>query len=148
MTIFKPVLDFNHQQLALCLTIVSEQAKLLKKIRKAVSHEIGDAIKHSVVSGQKLIIYVESSAWASQIRFIEADIIKAASDFGFTKIKTIQIKIQAEYRPLKPPSAIKLPSANTIRLIQQQSQQKTDDAVSQALSRLGDTLEKRLTTKS
>ena len=92
MTTFKPAHRLESQPLALWLSILDEQAKLLHIIQKNLPANAAQAAKHCVLSKGQLILYAESAAWASQLRFMQAQIMAGLLDKGVTQVKSLQLK--------------------------------------------------------
>lgn len=139
---FKSALDHGHGQLAYCMARIAEQQQLLAVLRSVLPEEIGRHIEHCVVSGNKLTLYARSAAWASQIRFFQPAIVDKFSQSGQGNVERVQVRLLLSEYVRQFRSQRQLPSpataANLIELSAGQS-----DELSQALSRLGNTLMKR-----
>jgi len=144
-SVFKSALAFDARQLLIVQEIIASQKALLAVVRTALPMEIAQHVQHCVHSGNRLLIYTEAASWASQIRFFHADILNKIAQSGQENISSVRVKIgpQAEQQPIMRPA--NLPSAENIKLIQQQYSDKDNgDVLKQALLKLGDTLDKRL----
>lgn len=147
MTSFKPAKKINSQHMTLWRTILQEQAKLLQLIRQALPITSANAIRHCVASGQQLIIYVDSAAWATQLRFQQDKIITALVENGVTQIKTVQIRRLQQTQAVNSKRLAVLPSQDTLTALKKACPTTTDDELEQALKRLSLTLERRLSEK-
>lgn len=148
MTTFKPAQTIDSQPIALWLSILQEQAKLLHSIQKNLPAQTAQAIKHCLVSEKQLIIYVESASWASQLRFLQDKIMAGLIESGVTQVKGLQIKLLANRQnsvKKRPPN---LPSEAVLTDLKTAYAGKPEDALGQALSNLTLTLEKRRSAKS
>lgn len=125
------VLRYYQQQL-------QEQAKLLASVKTALPAQLVSAALYCVASGDKLIVYTDSAAWASQLRFYSPQILASAGGRGFA---TVKVKIITKTAPV-PPSPIKIPSKQTVTLLATQAQNQRDSHLQSALARLASTLRK------
>lgn len=149
MTTFKAAHQLKNQPLALWLSILKEQAKLLQIIQKSLPAHAAQAAKHCVLSGPHLVLYVESAAWASQLRFMQAQIIAGLFENGVTQVKSLQVKIiPVAYQNASARRHARLPTATTIAELKQLTTEEKPDSLHQALARLASTLEKRLSAKN
>ena len=147
MTTFKPAHRLESQPLALWLSILDEQAKLLHIIQKNLPANAAQAAKHCVLSKGQLILYVESAAWASQLRFMQAQIMAGLLDKGVTQVKSLQLKIAPTVSyPQTGLRHAQLPSLSTVTELKQLTAENDQDPLHQALAKLAKTLEKRLST--
>ena len=149
MTTFKPAQSLDSQPIALWLSILQEQAKLLHSIQKNLPVRTAQAIKHCVISDRQLIIFVESASWASQLRFLHDKIMAGLIESGVTQVKGLQIKLLTNRQNTSKRRPPNLPSEAALRdLKTAYAGGEAKDALGQALSNLTLTLEKRLSAKS
>ncbi|MGZ4958293.1 MAG: DciA family protein [Methylomonas sp.] len=146
---FKSALDFDARQLAICMEIIAEQKTLLSIVKTALPAEIAGHVQHCVRSGNRLLIYTETASWGSQIRFFNVNILNNIAESGQKNITSLQVRLSPQLIQKKPPRQPRLPSAENIGLLRDQlSGHETDDVLTQALSKLSRTLEKRLKAKA
>ena len=148
MTTFKPAQNFNSQPIALWLSILQEQTKLLHSVQKNLPIQTAQAIKHCVVSDRQLIIYVESASWASQIRFLHDKIMASLIENGMTQIKGLQIKLLDNRQNMPKKQSPNLPSEAVLKDLKTAYAGNSEDILGNALNKLSMTLEKRLSAKS
>jgi hypothetical protein len=143
-THFKSALGFQSRQLSLSLEIIATQRELLNLVRNALPSEIAGHVQHCVHSGQRVIVYTEASAWASQIRFFQQAILNKLTIDTPLKVVSLQIKIlQKDFEPL-PRRAPRLPSLENILQLQETSTTLAkSDELQLSLARLAKTLEQR-----
>ncbi|MDD4914591.1 MAG: DciA family protein [Methylococcales bacterium] len=142
---FKSALDFDVRQLSVMQAIIAEQMAMLAVIKTALPAEIAEQVQHCVHSGNRLLLYMASAGWASQVRFYQRDILTKLAESGHRKIGALQVKISPPILEPSPGRPVQLPSAENISLIRSQIEDKTDsDVLKQALLRLAETLDKRL----
>ncbi len=143
---FKSALDFNYNQLNVCLARISEQQALLGIVKSALPAELAAHAAHCVVSGSLLLLYSDSAIWTSQIRFFNRAILTKLHAQGQQHIIRLQVRVMATITEQHAPKReVNLPSAENVGLICQCAQQGDEsDVLSAALMRLGATLTKRL----
>ncbi len=147
-TAFKPALAFESGQLAFCLALIAEQQRLLALVKTVLPTELAAHALHCVASGERLLIYTETASWASQIRFFQQVILNKLLESGQRNISNLQVKISPPTWSSKPRKLKPLPSAATVRSIEEQFSEKSGDELDMALSRLGKALRKRLQAES
>lgn len=142
---FKSASSFGSAQLAVCLARVAEQRQLLVRVRSALPAEIAQHVEHSLISGNKLIVYTQTAAWASQIRFFQQVLLNKLQVSGQGNLGVLQVKLlRRESLPTtRPPKT--LPAAEVVQSLINDGIDKPEDELSAALHRLGNTLKKRLT---
>jgi hypothetical protein len=99
---------------------------------------------HCVVNDKKLLIYTDTAAWATQLRFYNSTILAAIAPVTKESISIMQIKIMMETlraTPLPGRTPI-IPSAEKIKLIRNHSLTVSDQQLKLALLRLSATLAK------
>lgn len=141
---FRSASDFQVKVLSQCLAKIADQQHLLRRVQSVLPPNIAEHAIHCVVSGSRLIVYTLSSAWASQIRFFHEVILNNIQASGQGKIDKVQIKILP---PLAGGSertkVARLPSAETVKMILGQVDDKSTDVVQVALTSLAKTLQRR-----
>ena len=142
--VFKSALDFDGRPLAVCLEKIAEQKLLLRNVKAVLPAPIAEHALHCVLNETRLLIYTDSGAWASQIRFFHEPILNKMHQSGQRKILKIQVKVLPLAIEAKPARTAALPSSETIQAILGQVDDKSNDVLNLALSRLGKTLRKRL----
>ena len=144
-SVFKPVLAFQLRPLLVSQEIIKVQQQLLAKIRAIVPEEIACHIQHCVHSGEQLLIYTESASWASQIRFYNRVILNKFAEIGQQNFSSLQVRIIPPQQEAVRSTAAYLPTAENIKLLRSQlNNDANQDELSAALSRLAETLEKRI----
>ena len=142
--VFRSALDFDSRSLALCLETIAEQNQLLSIVGTALPTSIAEHVNHCVLSGNCLLIYTESAAWASQIRFFQQAILSKLHDSGQAKITLVRIKVFSLPREPETGRKVQMPSPETVRAMAGLADQKSDDVLDVALANLANTLRKRL----
>ncbi len=148
MTTFKPAQTIDSQPMALWLSMLQEQTKLLQSIQIKLPAQTAQAIKHCLISERHLIIYVESASWASQLRFLQDKIMAGLIESGVTHVKGLQIRLLTNQQNTAKKRSPNLPSARVLNDLKSAYAGKSEDALGQSLSNLTLTIEKRLSAKN
>jgi hypothetical protein len=117
-------------------------ATLTRRIRAALpgefaSHIVGCAPKTAgTPGGDTLVVLVDSAAWASQLRYVQHDILSACRTALNDRIRNVQFKILPPEAP-PPPSRTVTLSDTTRHLLQRSADGIADEALANALRRLG-----------
>lgn len=141
-TAFKSALDFSNRQLIISQEIIASQIALLTEVKSALPKELARHVLHCVQSDKKLLIYTESSSWASQIRFFSMDILTKINAAKQLKLSSIQLRIFSELSYQISPRTAKLPSSDSLEILNKQFKNSdvNNDILKQALHRLVKTL--------
>lgn len=149
MSQFKPVLAYPNRASAYFLGRIAIQKKILAQVHAVLPEKLADRVPACVVAKRKLLIYTESAAWASKIRFYSRAIQNAVNDKTDASIDMIQIRL---LMPLQTASSsqqkpVRIPSAKIIDALQHSAADRPLDRLSDALLNLGTTL-KRLSGRN
>lgn len=161
-TSFKAALSFPNRTIAHLYSQIEQQKQVLQRIHDLLPAAIAEHVLHCVINGKKLLVYTDTAAWASQLRFHSSSILDAIAPTTRESVSIMQIKIMAEMSPAgrrrgigeralqATPHGRKpiIPSAEKIELIHNHSQTVSDEQLKLALLRLSTTLEKMLKRQS
>ncbi|MDD5461585.1 MAG: DciA family protein [Methylococcales bacterium] len=141
---FKTSLTFQNCTIAYFYSQIEQQKRILQRIREVLPESLAKQVRHCLVKEKKLLIYTDSAAWASQVRFYNNAILAAIAPLTRSSIELMQIKISAEWTgfALRPLRKAKLPSVEKIEIIRNDILNITDDQLKQALLKLSATLER------
>ena len=126
-----------------CLEKIAEQKQLLRLVRMVLPISIAEHAAHCVLNEARLLVYTDSAAWASQIRFYQEAILSKMHAKGWTKISRIQVKITQPVERVEVPRTVQFPSNDTVIAILSQVDEKSNDVLDLALVNLVKTLLKR-----
>jgi len=142
--VFIAASDLPVRALSQCLAKIAEQQMWLRRIQSLMPPHIAEHATHCVINGTRLIIYTHSAVWASQIRFFHEVILNNIRASGQGKIVKVQIKILPPdiKRTVRGKSA-RLPSADTVKSMLGQVDDRSTDVVQIALASLAKTLHRR-----
>lgn len=142
-SVFKTALDFEVRPMVKCLEKIAEQKQLLRLVRMVLPISIAEHAVHCVLKETLLLVYTDSAAWASQIRFYQEAILTKMQTTGRLKISRIQVKITQPVDVSIVHRAAQLPSHETVQAILSQVNEKSNDVLDLALANLAKTLLKR-----
>ena len=146
---FKASLSFNNRTMAYFYSQIEQQLRILKCIQAVLPEALAKQAKHCLVKDKKLLIYTDSAAWASQLRFYKSAILAAIMPLTRTPVEKLQIKIITGQTGLIIGSKrmAKIPSVDKIEYIRSHSLAVSDNQLRLALLKLSSTLE-RLSRKA
>lgn len=163
LTSFKAALSFPNRTIAHIYNQIKQQELILQRIHEVLPETIAEHALHCVVNGKKLLLYTETAAWASQLRFYSSMILAAIAPVTRESISIVQIKVRGESsltgrkrKILEGEGTLQttsfgrkpnIPSAEKIAFIHDYSLNVADRQLKQALLRLSSTLEKLSKTK-
>lgn len=140
---FKAALSFPNRNIAHFYSQIAQQKQVLLCIHRVLPVEIAKHALHCVITNKKLLIYTDTAAWASQLRFYNSAILAAIAPVTRDTISIMQIKIGLEALPAeRPRRKPNIPSAENIALIHNHSLTVSDQQLKQSLLKLSTTLEK------
>jgi hypothetical protein len=155
-TPFKAALSFPNGTIAYYCSQIERQKQVLQRIHAVLPLSIAEHALHCVVNGKKLLIYTDTAAWASQLRFYNRAILDAIAPITRESVSIMQIKVRAEtssagrkreagdeaFQAMPPGRKPNIPSAEKIAFIHSHSLTVSDERLKAALLRLSATLEK------
>lgn len=139
---FKLAQSFQNRTLIVFHSRLAQQQALLRLIRNELPPSLANHVLHCVPNEKKLLLYTDSAAWASQLRFLKQEILHAAGTEQGRPLEKLQIRILADQISDRPQADRKatLPSAEKIAMIRNQVNGIQEDQLQQALQRLSSTL--------
>jgi hypothetical protein len=155
-TPFKAALSFPNGTIAYYCSQIERQKQVLQRIHAVLPLSIAEHALHCVVNGKKLLLYTDTAAWASQLRFYNRAILDAIAPLTRESVSIMQIRVRAETSPaerkreagdeafqtMPPGRKPNIPSAEKIAFIHSHSLTVSDERLKAALLRLSATLEK------
>lgn len=140
---FKTSLSFQNRTMAYFYSQIEQHKRILHRIQTVLPETLANHARHCLIKDKKLLIYTNSAAWASQLRFYNGAILAAIAPLTRTSIEIMQVKIITEQPGLvlRPARKANMPSAEKIAIIRNDSLNITDDQLKLALLRLSATLE-------
>ena len=141
---FKRALKFSNRSFDQLDCIIRQQKELLQSIRKVLPGDLAKHVHHSLLSGNKLLIYTDSAAWATQLRFYQQKLIAAAQALSKNSAANVQIKILTQQTgpSLQQAEAAIIPSTERREAIRSLCRTDPDSELAHALLNLVDTLER------
>jgi hypothetical protein len=142
---FKAALLFQNRIIAFFYSQIEQQKRVLQRIHTVIPAILAQHTLYCVVNGKKLLIYTDTAAWASQLRFYNNAILAAIAPVTRDSVSIMQVKVRLEILPVtfQPGRMPNIPSAEKIAYIQNHSLTVADEQLKQSLQRLAATLEKQ-----
>lgn len=139
---FKTSLSFQNRTLAYLYHQIEQQQRILQCVQAVLPESLAKQTLHCLIRGKRLLIYTNSPAWASQLRFYSGIILAAMTPLIGRPIEVVQVRIIAGQTGLvsRPERKANLPSAEKIAIIRNDSLNVADDELSLALLKLSATL--------
>ena len=141
---FKTSLSFQNRSIAHFYSQIEQQKRVLERIQVVLPGVLAKQARHCLIKDKKLLIYTDSAAWASQLRFYSSAILAAIAPLTRTPIEIMRVKIIAERKGIILRSIRKanIPSVEKIAIIRNDGLHIKDDQLKLALLRLSATLER------
>lgn len=127
---------------------IARQRTILQLAREAMPAPLAAHCLDCLEKDRLLIIFADSPAWTSQLRFYVPQILSklnASGDFDFQKMQARVLRIDPP--PGRRTRPVNTPSADTVRMLRDNSANQASDDLAQALARLAATLENRTARK-
>ena len=141
---FKVSLSYQNRTMAYFYSQIEQQQRILQRVQTALPDSLKKQAKHCLIKDKKLLIYTDSAAWASQLRFYKSVILAAIAPLTKTPVEMMQVKIITGQTGgiLKVKRKAKIPSAEQIEVIRSHSLTVSDNQLRLALLKLSTTLER------
>ena len=140
---FKPVISFPNRVSAKLFSQIEKHRKILPLIQAAVPDNLADQVLDCAVNDRKLLIFISSANWASQLRFYSQSILNAVNSGTTGSIDKVQMRI-VSMESTKPPlkKMPEVPSKENIELIRSVGKSAPEGDLKRALLSLSDTLKR------
>lgn len=140
---FKSVQKYEQKVLARYLYRISVHSELLSAIKATLPSALSSHALHCVSSDKKVLLYTDSAAWSSQLRFYHQAMLRAVTSNGLGKFESLQVKIIPQTVQVEKTNPTILPSKENIKSIMIQAENQADEGLKHALLNLGNTLSER-----
>ncbi len=116
--------------------------QLLGKIRQTLPEPLGAHCLYCVLrGGGQLILYTDSAAWASKLRFYHFELQSAAGKLG--PLNSIQIRVLLPTGRVEKPPQLLIPPPEVLDQLEQNAATAADPQIKRALQRLVRTLRRK-----
>ncbi|MEN8259314.1 MAG: DciA family protein [Pseudomonadota bacterium] len=140
----KQLLDHSAPSLSALRKRLEVHKKALDASKKVLPAFLSGHCLDCVISGNKIIVFTDTSAWSSQLRFYSAAILQAVNAAIPGRYDSVHVRVLLPWKPVpdtaSPP---RLPSHETVAQIRQNAQHTADDHLKRSLIRLSQALEPR-----
>lgn len=143
-TYFRKSLSFSNRSFDQLDCKIRQQKELLQSVRKVLPEVLAKHVQHSLLTGNKLLIYTDSAAWATQLRFYSPKLLAAVTTLSKNTAVNVQIKILTQQTgpSLQQAEAAIIPSTERREAIRSLCLADPDSELAQALLNLLNTLER------
>lgn len=142
-TACKTPLSYKNQTMAYFQGQIGQQKRLLHAVQKLLPTELAAHVHCCLIRDNKLLVYTDSPAWASQLRFYHATLLANTSP----AVADVQVKVtQPVGFVAGAERKAQLPCPEKIECIKNDSLNIDDEPLQAALLKLSATLE-RLSAK-
>ncbi len=145
---FKTATRYQNRTIAHLFNQIEHQKQVLQCIRNNLPPTLSEHVQHCVVKGKKLLLFTDSAAWASQLRFYNSVILAAIAPITRENVSVMQIRIRTEAVRITNIRKPNIPSVQQIHYIRKQSLAMSDEQLQAAMLKLTTTLEKRAKQQS
>lgn len=122
---------------------LAEQSRLLRAVQAELPTFLAPHCRHCVLKGERLLIYADTPAFASQLRFYGPSLLIRLEQTTGNPIKEFQVRNLLSVIAVpkgKPPSPVVLPTSRTTKKIRESGANRPDE-IGEALLRLSQTIE-------
>lgn len=130
----------QDHKLAALLAQARLHDRLLGRIRQTLPEPLGAHCLYCVLRGDgQLILYTDSAAWASKLRFYQSELRLALGEIG--PLNSIQVRVLLPPgRAEKPPLPLPIPAPEVLDQLEHNAATAADFQIKRALQRLVCTL--------
>jgi hypothetical protein len=139
---FKTIDTYNNRTLAYYQQKIKQQQYLLSTVKSCLPRSLTDHVLYCVISATNLLVYTDSAAWSSQLRFYQQSILSTMINTNTVSIQRVQIKIIIPNNSPKNTFRQNIPSKNNIKLLHYCGESIKDKRLKHALLNLSRTLTK------
>ena len=140
---FKRSLSYDNRILARILANVEKSRHLLTLTQISLPDNISPHVVGCVIEQSILIVYVESAAWATKLRFHGKSLLRKIKKFDLPIIDKIIVRITTAASKYKAQHRLPNRPANTSITAIQHSAQSTDGDLQKSLIKLSETLQSK-----
>ncbi|MGZ8142665.1 MAG: DciA family protein [Methylosarcina sp.] len=139
---FRTAQSFPNRLLAHYFSQLEQQQLMLQLIREVLPDPLAQHVLHCVKNDKKLLVYTDSAAWASQLRFYKSPILTVLAATNGQAAENLQVRIfTEEVSPEKEGlKKANTPSVENIALIHNHGETIDDEELKQSLRKLSATL--------
>lgn len=140
---FKSALSFPSRSMDQWVVQIKQQKQILKTLRTVLPETLSQHLHHCVINGKKLMIYTDSAAWASQLRFYDKALLAAIAPLTTQSVSIVQFKLIIEKvgPNLATQEPAMIPALDKLKAIRDFCRAGPNNELTSALLKLTKTLE-------
>lgn len=133
-----------ERPISFILKKLDEHRQVLSVVKQALPPFIGEHCIDCLTKGEKLILFTDSPAWATQIRFYQPAILGRLKRCGNSRFKQIHIRVfLVSAKTSAPPKTPRPPSQETLKQLKHSAQGAPSQELKKSLQQLVEALERR-----
>ena len=142
------IINFSDPIAKTLLNKLRENQEILHQLKLLTPKTLSDNLISCTKKDYKLLIFTESSVWASQLRFYSPTLLQSLNNQSDLSLKQIQIKILPPISTRDNPSfKHRAPSDDTIKCLKNHATSLVDNDLKRSILRLANSLEKRFSSQ-
>lgn len=114
---------------------LKQQRELLVVVKNCLTEQLAKHCSHLIINKSRVILYTDSSVWASKLLYMRAVIIEAISNHVSDRIQTLSVKV-LHLQTLQNENKPKLPSSQTLKYLNEANNNSAGDKLSASMSKL------------
>lgn len=121
---------------------LDDQGRMLARIRGLLPNDLAEHVICVVADEKKLVIYTNSAAWASQLRFYQQTLLASLSEIDESKTKLFRVRVCSNIPSIQKQAIeqARVPPTERIRMIRDQCDHLQDIELRESLQRLCSTM--------
>lgn len=120
---------------------MERQERLLQAVRRGLPEFLADHCRHCVAKDDRLLIYVDSAAWGSQLRFYGPSLLAHLEQSAGYRFRDVRLRSLVQTSERESPKR-RVPAASAGAIVRESAENSTSDEIREALLRLSRTLER------
>lgn len=143
------IIKFSDPMLKSLLQKTQEHRSILAKVKSLLPDALSENIIDCAIKNNNLLIFTESSVWASQLRFYSPVILNFLNKQTAMNFQRIQIKIlPPQQASANSQITHHIPSMESVKYLKRHGNTLADSELKRSLQRLARSLEKRVLSRS
>jgi hypothetical protein len=89
----KPILSYPNKVISFLCLQVTQQLAVLQRIKAVLPNNLANHVLHCVINDKKLMVYTDSAAWASQLRFYGQAMLAVVEPVALVPVNALRVKV-------------------------------------------------------
>ncbi|ATI04010.1 MAG: hypothetical protein ACJA2Y_000877 [Cycloclasticus pugetii] len=118
-----------------------QQKTLLRLVQRSITEDLAAHCLHVTASKNTVILFTDSSVWASKLLYLRQPILNALSNYFGERVRTLKVKVLSKHTA-KTPLLPKSPSSHTLKCLTEANDSEQADSLTHSMNKLIKTLQK------